>query len=168
MTKQEARKLALNKRKDFDIVSLSNEYVEKIIASDVLSKYEHIGIYYPLKYEINLLELIKHYKNKSFYLPKTRDILEFSKYDLNDTLIDGPFKTKEPVGDNINVNKMDCVIIPCVAISKDKRRIGYGKAYYDKTLACYKGYKIGICFKEFVGLEIEVEQYDLIMDMVII
>ena len=111
--------------------------------------------------------MVKYYQEKDFYLPKTKDILEFSKYSLNDTLVDGPFKTKEPISDSIDINIMDCVIIPCVSITKEKRRIGYGKGYYDKTLASYRGLKIGICYRDFTDLDVISDEYDLIMDVVI-
>lgn len=167
MNKKEARRLALEKRKAFDVDKISKLIEDKIISSNLLSKYNNIGIYYPLKYEINLLGLIKYYQEKDFYLPKTKDILEFSKYSLNDTLVDGPFKTKEPISDSIDINIMDCVIIPCVSITKEKRRIGYGKGYYDKTLASYRGLKIGICYRDFTDLDVISDEYDLIMDVVI-
>ena len=117
MNKKEARRLALEKRKAFDVDKISKLIEDKIISSNLLSKYNNIGIYYPLKYEINLLGLVKYYQEKDFYLPKTKDILEFSKYSLNDTLVDGPFKTKEPISDSIDINIMDCVIIACVSIT---------------------------------------------------
>lgn len=168
MTKQEARKHVLKKRKELDIKKISNLFVSKIISLDILSKYQNIGIYYPLRYEINLLELINHYKDKNFYLPQTREVLEFVKYNINDTLVDGPYNIKEPIGCGVDIKVMDCILIPCVAITKDMRRIGYGKGYYDKTFANYTGFKIGICYGEFTNLDINADEFDLIMDMVII
>lgn len=167
MNKKEARRVALEGRKKLDIDKISRNIEKKIMTSNILSKYNHIGIYYPLKYEINLINLVEYYQDKKFYLPQTKEILKFCKYSINDTLVNGPFNTKEPIGTSIDINIMDCIIIPCVAITNESKRIGYGKGYYDKTLENYKGLKIGICYREYCNLDVVSDEYDLIMDVVI-
>ena len=107
------------------------------------------------------------YPNKSFYLPITRDEISFIKYNLNDKLMDGKFRTKEPIGDIVNRDDIECFIIPCVAISKDKKRLGYGKGYYDKFLKSYKGSKIGLTYKECICDKIDIEEHDIKVDKVI-
>lgn len=167
MDKKTARAEALLIRKQLDTITQSKLLVNEIIESKILEKYNKIGIYFPLKNEINIIDIMNHYLNKEFYLPITRDILYFSRYKIGDKLLDGPFRTKEPNGVSIDINMLDCVIIPCVAIDKNKRRIGYGKGYYDKTLANFKGFKIGVCHKELIGLDIEMEDFDLVLDYVL-
>ena len=165
MDKKEARKKALIDRKSYDNLNRSNDLVKFIIENKILDRFNNIGIYYPIGKEINIMELVNHYKNKSFYLPKTNEEIEFIKYSLNDELIDGPFNTKEPKGNSIDRNLIDCYIIPCVAISKSNQRIGYGKGYYDRYLNGYNGYKIGICYKEYGNLDLELDSYDVYLDM---
>ena len=159
------RKDILNKRKYKDNVNASKICFDALILSNILDKFNSIGIYYPIRNEINLMPLIDYYPNKKFYLPKTLDTLVFREY--NGTLIDGPFKTKETTGSEVNRDMIECFIIPCVGVNKELKRIGYGKGYYDRYLSGYSGLKIGICYKEDSNLDLELDEYDLKLDILI-
>lgn len=168
MDKLEIRKKALNDRKNKNSKEVSKMVVDNIISSNILDKYDNIGIYYPIGTEINVLDLFNFYKNKNFYLPITNDEISFIKYNLGDKLYDGPFNTKEPKGEIVNRDDINCFIIPCVAISKNKQRIGYGKGYYDRYLNGYKGFKIGICYKEYGDVDIDLDYFDIHLDKIIL
>lgn len=163
MDKAIARTKALELRKKEDNIKASNEVLEAIIKSKCLEKYNKIGIYYPIGKEINITDLLTIYPNKEFYFPKTTDVLEFIKCDSISNLIPGPFKTKEPSGIAASRDEIECFIIPCVAISFNKRRVGYGKGYYDKYLSGYKGYKIGVCYNS-AYMDINTDEYDVKFD----
>jgi len=165
--KNQIRKKCLSNRLKYDNLFVSNNVIKEIINKGIIDKYNHIGIYYPIGKEINIMPLLEKYPNKSFYLPITRDEISFIKYNLNDKLIDGSFHTKEPIGDITNRDLIECFLIPCVGISKDLKRIGYGKGYYDRYLNGYNGYKVGICYKADTNLDIELCDYDLKLDCVI-
>ncbi len=167
ITKKEARKEAYKLIKNNDSAISSMIVIKKLIESKILEKYNNIGIYYPIGNEISIIPLVKYYKNKNFYLPITKDVLYFSKYDYLDKLVDGPFNTKEPSGPITSRNEIDCFIIPCVAISNNKR-IGYGKGYYDKYLKDYKGFKIGICYKNTSNMNCIMDEFDLNLDLIIV
>ena len=64
-----------------------------------------------------------------------------------------------------NRDEIECFIIPCVALSLHNQRLGYGKGYYDRYLAGYKGLKIGIVYKNAI-LDIDMDSYDLVLDIV--
>ena len=68
----------------------------------------------------------------------------------------------------VSRDKIDCLVIPCVAISKDNRRVGYGKGYYDRYLAGYNGYKIGITYNECNNLDIDTDDFDVKLDEIIV
>ena len=110
------------------------------------------------------MDIINIYPNKNFYLPITREEISFIKYNKDDILIPGPFKTKEPVGDIISRDLIECFLIPCVAITKDNKRIGYGKGYYDRYLSNYNGLKIGICYKSYASVDVDADFYDVKLD----
>lgn len=166
MNKAEARILSLNLRKKENKIKASNNIIEALIKSNILNNFKKVGIYYPIGNEIDIMPLVNYYKNIEFYLPKTEDEISFIKYD--GLLVDGPFKTKEPVGEIINRDLIECFIIPCVAISKDLKRLGYGKGYYDRYLNDYKGLKIGICYKNSSYLDIEMDSFDVKLDKIFI
>ena len=165
MNKEETRKYALSIRNKLASDLINNKIVEEL--AKVIDKYNTIGIYYPIGSEINILNIMNKYPNKKFYLPITRDEISFIEYKLGDTLVDAKFKTKEPVGDIVSRNMIECFIIPCVAISKTRQRLGYGKGYYDRYLKDYKGFKIGVIYKELNNLDFESDYYDVYLDLVI-
>lgn len=165
MNKEETRKYALSIRNKLASDSLNNKIVEEL--ANVIDKYNNIGIYYPIGSEINILNIMNKYPNKKFYLPITRDEISFIEYKLGDTLVDAKFKTKEPVGDIASRDMIECFIIPCVAISKTRQRLGYGKGFYDRYLKDYNGFKIGIIYKELNNLDFKSDSYDVYLDLVI-
>ncbi len=165
MKKIEARKQALALRKDIDNIKISKQIINDIYNSNVLDRFNNIGIYYPLGKEIDITSLVDLYPNKKFYLPITKNDIYFVSYDNNTPLYDGPFKTKEPKGIEILRDKIECFIIPCVCISKDNKRVGYGKGYYDRYLNGYNGYKIGICYKDSNDLDIDMDTFDVSLNM---
>lgn len=167
MNKKDVRKKALLLRKKLDVALVSNEIIKKIIENEIIDNFVKIGLYYPLNYEINLMDVLDIFPNKLFYLPVTGEKLDFVKYNLNDPLKNGLFNTKEPSGKSIDINELDCIFVPCVAISNSKQRIGYGKGYYDQSLASYKGLKIGVCYKELAHEDVLMNDYDLILDIIL-
>lgn len=164
MKKIEARKLALELRKNENKNEASNNVIEALIKSSILNGFKNVGIYFPIGKEIDIMPLVLKYKNINFYLPKTKDEIEFVKY--NGNLVDGSFHTKEPIGNSVNRDLIECFLIPCVAISKDLKRVGYGKGYYDRYLNGYKGLKIGICYNSGANLDIEMDSFDLVLDKI--
>ena len=166
MNKEEARIIALSIRKQKDHKAISDKVVNEIISKGLLDNYNHIGIYYPIKNEIDITPLVKHYSNKCFYLPKTKDEISFSSYKDGDMLASGPFNTKEPTTKDVNRDNIECFIIPCVAISNNKR-IGYGKGYYDRYLANYKGLVIGVTYEDTM-FDCEMDDHDKSLDIVLV
>ena len=166
MNKEEVRRIALSLRKQKDHKAISSKVVNYIISSKILEKYNNIGIYYPIKNEIDITPLVKYYGKKNFYLPKTRDEISFSSYRDGDILALGPFNTKEPITNDVNRDLIECFIVPCVAIS-NKKRIGYGKGYYDKYLKGYDGTVIGIVYEDAI-FDCKMEDYDNVLDIIIV
>ena len=168
MDKIEVRKNILEKRKS--LYDVSNDLIKKLIDSKILDNCNNIGIYYPLPYEVNVLPLLKYYKDKCFCFPKTigNDILFYKENDLKNFL-KGKFNVMEPKSsDLVNSDKIDAFIIPCVGIDSFNRRIGYGKGYYDRYLQNYKGLKIALINKELY-LDFKVcDDFDIKIDKVFV
>ena len=66
--KTDLRLRAKSIRKTLDIARLSENASEKIRQTELYKNVKNVLIFYPMRYEINLLELLKD--NKNFYLPK--------------------------------------------------------------------------------------------------
>ena len=163
--KKELR-IELLKKRD-TLKDVSNSIIRDIISSKILEKYNHIGIYYPLEKEINLLPLLDYYKDKSFYFPKTSDEISFYKENDLNNFKKARFYVFEPISNNIcNRDDIEVFLIPCVGITNENKRIGYGKGYYDRYLSGYSGLKIGIVYKELNNIDLKCDIYDVILDMV--
>ncbi len=167
MIKEEARKYALALRKKLSVEEATASALLKIKKNQWLEHANKVAIYYPIQHEINLLELLKAYPQNEFYLPKTNRPLQFIPYHLNDPLVEGPYHIMEPIGTPISLSSLDVIFIPCVAISKDHKRLGYGKGYYDQALKDYKGLKIGVCYEALTGLDISMNDDDLTLDEIV-
>ncbi|MBE6137970.1 MAG: 5-formyltetrahydrofolate cyclo-ligase [Erysipelotrichaceae bacterium] len=167
MNKNEARSKALKLRKNENKAISSEVALNSLLEMGILNDINHIGIYYPIGKEINIIDIVNKFPDKKFYLPITRDDISFIEYKLNDNLVDGPFNTKEPIGDIVNRSRIECFIIPCVSVGNGNRRIGYGKGYYDRYLDGYEGIKIGICYKSGINLDVICDEHDIILDYVI-
>ena len=103
------------------------------------AEYENILLYSAINNETDLTEYYRYLKenNKKIFFPKVSgDTMEFS--------------IMEPVADENKCFKEDdraLMIVPGVAFSTDRYRIGYGKGYYDKYLSCHLAIDtIGVCY----------------------
>ena len=75
----------------------------------------------------------------------------------------------EPISNELmNRDEIDVFIVPCVGITKDRQRIGYGKGYYDRYLKGYKGITIGVNYKELSNIDFKCDSWDLVLDYVIV
>lgn len=82
----------------------------------------------------------------------------------------GPYGVWEPSQDSLYKDLQDLrgVLIPGLVFNKNGSRLGKGKGFYDKTLASYRGIKVGICFDFQVTKDpIPTENHDVIMDFLV-
>ena len=166
MDKKTIRRTILKRRKDYNESNSRINVIKEIIDSKIIDSCNNIGIYFPINNEIDITELRKIFPNKKFYLPITKENILFSEY--TDNLVKGPFNIFEPIGEIIDRDNIDCFLIPCVGITKDKKRIGYGKGYYDRYLNGYKGLKIGICYRNDINIDCEMNEFDIVLDNIIV
>ena len=152
-------------RKNFDIAGVSKILAEKIKMHPAFKEASNVMLYYPLKYEINLLELLK--EDKKFYFPKVdgENLLvcpyseKFEKSGLN---------IYEPCSEPVSAEILDLIIVPALAIDKSNYRLGYGGGFYDKFLSKNPGIKtlVPICSK-FVYEKLPHEDFDVPVDYVV-
>ena len=88
-------------------------------------KVKIVGIYYPLKYEIDLLKIIKLHPKIKFLLPKIiENEIEYCTYNYSDEFVLGNFNTYEPI--NNDFCEPELIIVLGLAYSFDGYRLGYG------------------------------------------
>ena len=129
-------------RKNLDITGISKILVEKIKMHQAFKSADNVMLYYPLKYEINLL--VCPYNDN------------FQKSELN---------ILEPCSEPVSAEILDLIIVPALAIDKNNYRLGYGGGFYDKFLSKNPGIKtlVPICSK-FVYEKLPHEDFDVPVD----
>ena len=167
MDKKTLRSNVLNIRKNIPVeeqIMVSEWALEMLQKLDIFQTSKHIGIYYPIQQEINLLALVELYPNKHFYLPNIENgKIKYRLIERLNNLVDAPFYLKEAPISNPTIDDCELYLIPCLATSK-RLRIGYGKGFFDMYLKDKKGYKLGITYPAFKFDYDLQEPHDILMD----
>ena len=85
-------------------------------------------------------------------------------------LVRGPVGALEPspLAPEVPLADIDCVVVPCVAMSRDGLRLGRGGGYYDATLpAMTRALRVGLGFEVQVVPELPREPHDALLDAVV-
>lgn len=167
MDKINLRKHAKEIRKNLPLEVISENLANLIKKSDVFKSSENVMLFYPTKYEINLLSLIC--ENKNFYLPRVNcETLEVCKYDIGDKLQKSALNILEPCFESVNSEILDLIIVPALMVDKKGYRLGYGGGFYDRFLADIKAKKICAIPKELYVESLPIEKYDVAVDEVFV
>lgn len=155
MTKQQIRKIMKEKR-DKMSKELRKEQTTRILKQIQNDQhYQHsnvIAIFFPMGSEIDLRALLDD--DKTFVFPRVeKDGMHFYVREDNTKFIRSKFGIMEPVGTQNVDQSIDYMLVPALAISKQKYRIGYGKGYYDQFLNKHRPeYVMGVIY-DFQELE---------------
>ena len=168
MNKQQLRNWAKEERKKLDIEALSSVLVRKLGETEEYIQAKNIMLFYPLEYEVNLLELLKD-GSKNFYLPKIdgKELL-CCPYQEGNELCVSCFKTKEPTTEPVSESIIDLIVVPALAVDKNNYRLGYGGGFYDRLLSKVSKVKKVVCISEkFIIDTIHPELHDIFVDKII-
>ena len=153
-------------RKKIDIADISNSIVSNIRQSDFYRNSSNVMLFYPLKYEINLLDLLKDDKN--FYFPKVDgENLSVCPYDKRVGFEKSKLNIFEPCSIPVTPDVLDLIFVPALAVDKNNYRLGYGGGFYDRFLVNSKALKVVPIFEGFVATELPHEEFDIPVDYII-
>ena len=159
------------------IATLNTEYTaqssinicSKLLKNDRYLNAQNVFVYLSTDKEVctDLIieDLVK--RNRNIYIPLCIDNDMYAvKYPCE--LIKNKYGILEPSGlsDTIKVEDIDLAIVPCLSASKNGKRLGHGKGYYDRFLND-DFYTICLCFEKLLSEEIEMDEYDRYMNEVI-
>ena len=176
MDKADFRINAKNIRKSLDIKAISHKICEKIRNHNIYKSSQNVMIFYPLKYEIDLLELLEDDKN--FYLPK---VLNSGKLKVESgkckELLVCPYSSDlkksdlniyEPCTEPVNPEILDLIFVPALMVDKENYRLGYGGGFYDRFLAKYPDIKtITPIAKELIVKKLPHDEFDKKVDEIV-
>ena len=174
MIKSKIRKkiLEIRKKKNNKNIKFSFLKIFKEIKKNT-SKEKIIGGYYPVNFEINILEflnkleskglklslpVIKKNKEMDFYNWSTKSLLKLNKYGI-------------PEPEQIKKVLPDILLVPLVAFDNRLYRIGYGGGYYDRYIDKLPNkknlLKIGIAHSCQKINRVPINKYDKKLDIII-
>ena len=129
---------------------------------------QNVMLFYPIKYEVNLLELLKLDKNYSFPCIRNDEIVPYIN---NNHFCTGKYKIQEPLDSQLqNIEELDLVIVPAICVDNNGNRIGYGKGYYDrflKKLDRKRTKSLVVLPDDFVVEEIDADLFDEYVDFIL-
>ena len=175
MIKSKIRKkiLYIRKKKNNKNIKLSFSKIFKEIKKKISPK-KIVGGYYPVNFEIDILEILENLEKKigiqlslpvikknnemDFYSWSTKNLLKLNKYGIPE-----PEKTKKVFP--------DIIFVPVVAFDNRLYRIGYGGGYYDRYIhkisSKKKLLKIGIAHSCQKINKVPTNKYDKKLDIII-
>lgn len=77
---------------------------------------------------------------------------------LMETLPSGVSFPRE--SESVGLFEVDLVIVPGMAFTKEGRRLGRGKGFYDRMLSGYLGTTVALCFQEQLLDELPIDEHD--------
>ena len=167
MDKPNLRKIIKEQRKQLNIEKLSKVIRAKIQDHEAYKLSKNVMLYYPLKYELNVLSLMMGCDEKNFYFPKVEgekllvcpkcDDFRLSKLNIN-----------EPCSDPVSSDILDLIIVPALAVDYDGYRLGYGGGFYDRFLKTVQNAKTltPIC-SEFIVKSLPHNNFDVKIDYIV-
>lgn len=166
-SKSDLRKKAKCIRKSLSIAEKSKIAIEKIRENTLYIPAKNVLIYYPLRYELNLLALL--YDEKNFYLPRVcGENLQICPFKKGDKLVASSFNICEPCSNSINPRNLDLVVVPALMADKSGFRLGYGGGFYDRFLVENNTVKTILPIaKELIVEELPHEEFDIKIDEII-
>lgn len=155
-------------RKTLDIALISKEAVSKIRNCEEYKNAHNVMIFYPMKYEINLLELLNDDKN--FYLPKVcGNDLKICPFKADDKLIKAEFNVCEPCSNPVGADVIELAIVPALMADSENYRLGYGGGFYDRFLTANPHVKTIVPIaKELYVDKLPHEEFDVRVDYIVI
>lgn len=173
--KEKLREEILEKRNSLDKKKLkkkSKKIIKRLRKLKEFKKAKTIMFYVSKGSEVYTHDIIKKMiKKKKIIVPvtdfKNKDLILSEINDFKE-LEPGYYNVLEPKNvKEVDINKIDVVIVPGVVFDKKKNRIGYGEGYYDIFLKKAKALKIGLCFDFQLIDEIKKEKYDVAVDVIV-
>ena len=108
-------------------------------------------------------------KTKRVVVPRIEgEEMEF--YDIAEGVSEGAFGILEPLATiPVEPGKIDVMVVPGVAFTKEGERLGRGKGFYDKYLSRkgFRAHTIGICYPCQVVDFLPIEEHDRVLDRVV-
>ena len=178
MNKQELRKhfkaIRLARSAD-EIAATDRKICEGFIGSVYYSECQDILVYVSGDIEIGTKAIIEHALNESKRVlcprcEKGTNIMHFYRIKSFDDLEKGSYGLLEPkpACERIDGFVSPLCIVPALSFDSKGYRLGFGKGFYDRFLADFKGVMVGLCCDSCISqTELPHDGYDICVDRIL-
>jgi 5-formyltetrahydrofolate cyclo-ligase len=112
---------------------LSLKAVEALKKHPIYQQSKVIGIYHPIKHEMDITSII--HDDKVFGLPKVvGSDMQYYRYTIHSQLEKSSLSIMETYEGEPLDSTLDLIIVPALAVSKTGQRVGYGKGFFDRFI----------------------------------
>jgi 5-formyltetrahydrofolate cyclo-ligase len=134
----------------------------------VIQKKLVIGVFAPIQREPNWLLSVDELNIQFAYPAYVNEKMVFKLAQMSELVIGQDFGV-EIFGPTANAMAVtpDIIVIPGLGFSKNGKRLGRGKGFYDRYLEYSSAVKIGIAFEMQISNDIPIDEYDIKMDFVV-
>lgn len=173
--KEELRKSVLEKRlalPEDKIHLLSKPIEEKLIRHSLWSACEKIGLYSPVKNEVETKLLFMQALERGFsvYFPRVEQGLRFYEVNEPSDLQKGAWGIPEPKDSCVPLEKpqdLELIVVPGIVFDKKGHRLGYGKGFYDHFLKDFPNQTVGLAYDFQVLEELPADAWDVRLKKII-
>lgn len=142
--------------------------VETIAASSAFRRAETVLLYAPRGSEIDLIPLVRLARGggKRVAFPRCdteTNTMRFFVLESDARLVKGAYGIFEPPLDAplCETDESTLCILPGLSFDPEGGRLGYGKGYYDRFLADFKGVTLGAAYAALVAKKLPTEEHDV-------
>lgn len=171
MTKQELRAYLKEKRAEIPLdekKAMDRRIVATIAASESFRDASAVLLYAPHGSEIDLLPLVRLAREtgKRVAFPRcdtATNTMQFYVLESDARLVKGAYGIYEPPADAplCELDESTLCILPGLSFDPVGGRLGYGKGYYDRFLADFKGITVGAVYSALVAKRLPTEPHDI-------
>lgn len=134
-----------------------------------------VGVYCPMRSELDPGDVIDGLRARGCIIAYPRMlpnnmVLEFARVDADQQLVEGSFQVFEPGpgATAVALDAIDTFLVPGLSFDSSGNRLGWGKGYYDYTLAKNsRALRVGLCFQEQIATSLPCDATDQTMDWVV-
>lgn len=145
---------------------------QRLLCLPEVQKAQTVLTYAAMPNEVDLTQLHVSLRRQgkvlAFPVTQGQGIMRAVATTVDSQWAEGRYGIREPIGAAIPPDRIDLVIVPCVAFDDKCRRLGHGGGYYDRYLPhCSQAVCVAVAFETQHLHAVSSEPYDYLPDKVV-
>jgi len=154
-----------------DFINITSKQIQDNLRKiEFFRNAKSIGAYYSIGSEVKTQDVLQEVlkSGKEVSLPKVvKKDLVFKKIKNLSDLEQGNFSVMEPKDYCEDAKKIEVIIVPAIALTRDGHRLGYGFGYYDRYLSAKKPKTIALSYSKQIIRSFPYSDHDATIDCIV-